>query len=350
MQSRVRECTSRRRPDGEAGFSLVEVVISSVLLILMTYVVTTLTISGSAAQKYAERVNRITEIAQDISDEIRADMTSSVRVFHNDTIGNAYLAKLDLTGGMPGIAYRLPTLDSTGIFQKESGTPRSGNAILFARQAWTATYTLTSGAVHQVDVYRIEHFYPAVAGTGPQPGSPTGLNLVKWVSEPLIDGDEIDGIPVAADRAELLQKMLNGDPDDDGVAHPLAEVVWLRGENPTVAGTLRHVQPNGTMTNNPTAPRSSPWMLQRDPTWSANDILDFRHHSLATNFAPATYRVGTFSIMTSAGSGFPHGFEVQLIGPSAARQLLLRLVLVSTNRNGHPAHTSIQSILDARDI
>ena len=70
-----------------AGFTIVELTISAVILIMMTYAVTTLTISGSAAQKYAERVSRVTEIAQDIVDEIRRDLTSSVRLFHKDAIG-----------------------------------------------------------------------------------------------------------------------------------------------------------------------------------------------------------------------------------------------------------------------
>lgn len=336
---------------GSAGFSLVELFVSSVILVLLTYAVTTLTISGGQAMKYAERVNRVTEIAQDTLDEIRKDMTSSVRLFHSDTVGQAYLALLDFTNGTPGISYKLPSLNATGIFEMETvSTPRSGNSVLFARHAWNATYTAASSSEYQVDVYRLVHYYLASGGNGPVNGSAVGLNLVKWVSEPLVDGDQIDQISSSTDRAEILQNLITQAADDDGVTHPSVEVVWLRGEDPGVAATLRHIQSSGNLNNNPQAPRSSPWKIERDERWSTNGMLYYRHHSIATNFAPASYRVGTFSVVSSTGDGFPHGFETQLIGPSAARQLLIRLVLVSTNRNGHPAHVAIQAVIDARDI
>lgn len=343
--------STRDHDVGSAGFSLVELMISSVILLMMTYAVTTLTMSGSSAQRYAERVNRVTEIAQDVVDDIRSDMTSSVRIFHNDTLGTAYLNMLDFTGGVTGISYRLPALNSTGIFEQETvATPRTGNSIFLARHAWSASYTTTSTNIYQVDVYRLVHYYPAVNGAGPQSGSPFGLNLIKWVSEPLVDGDQIDKITDSTDQAEVLSDLINQAADDDGIVHPRVEVVWLRGEDPTVTGTLRHIQSSGSLSDNPQAPRASPWAILRDERWSSNSLLSHRHHSIATNFAPASFRVGVFSVVDNTGDGFPHGLETQIVGPSAARQLLVRLVLTSTNLSGHPAHANIQAVMDGRDI
>ncbi len=337
--------------DKRGGFTLVELMVSSAVLISLIYFVTALSQSGSRAQRYAERVNRVTEITQDLVDELRQELTSSVRLFHNDTLGAAYLSRLDYAQAKAPIAFRLPTLNTGGIFEQETvATPRSGNALLFARHAWTATYTVPSSNEYQVDVYRIAHYYLADENGGPQPGRPDGLNLCKWVSEPLVDGDQIDKVTDPTDQRDLLRSLIQQDPDDDGIVHPKVEVVWLRGEDPAVTGTLRHIQNTGTLSNNPQAPRSSPWDFKRDPKWSSNSLLFYRHHSVATNFAPAGYRVGRFSVVSTSGAGFPHGFELQLIGPSAARQLLVRLILCSTNRTGPAAFAEIQAVLDARDI
>jgi hypothetical protein len=60
--------------------------------------------------------------------------------------------------------------------------------------------------------------------------------------------------------------------------------------------------------------------------------------------------VGIFSRVDNTLPGFPHGFEVQLIGPAAARQLLIRLAVVSINRAGHRAYARNEVIQDCRDL
>ena len=166
----------------------------------------------------------------------------------------------------------------------------------------------------------------------------------------MVDGEGIDRIADPVDRAEILRNIILRVPDDNGVVHPTAEVVWSRGEDPTLPGTLRHIQKTGTLAGTPQPPRSTPWKLLRDPAWSVDGMLHYRHYSLATNHAPGGWGVSRFAVPTQTGSGFPHGFEVQLIGPSSARQLLVRLVLSSTNNHGHKAFSAVQAVMDARDI
>ena len=55
-------------------------------------------------------------------------------------------------------------------------------------------------------------------------------------------------------------------------------------------------------------------------------------------------------ISTTVGGGFPHGFEVQIVGPSSARQVLLHLTAVSTRRKGFWAWSDLQVSVDTRDI
>jgi hypothetical protein len=338
----------------QAGFSIVELAVAAVMLLVVVYVVTTLSISGSQAQQLAHRQARITEVVQTLSDDMRRELTASVRLFHDDSTGNGYVSLLDLNGAPAGITSRLPTLHENGIFERESaGVKRSGNALLFARHAWTTTITPTPGPsakTYRIDVYRLVYYYPAPEEGGPQAGSPLGLNLVKWVSEPLADGDQIDKIEDPADQAAVAQHLRLQTPDDNGVVHPAAEVVWLRTALPTATGTLRHIQPSGALSVTPQLPRSTTWRIERDPKREASKLLHFHHHSLATNFAPPEWGIARFSALVHSGSGFPHGFEVQLIGPSSARQILLHLVAVTTNEDGHAAHAVLQTITTARDV
>ena len=343
-----RNACSRRR---DRGFTMVEVIVAAAILVLMVMMVTTLMISGTAASKYAERQNRATEIVQDLVDGVRNELRSAVRLFGNDATGLAYKARLETWAGVPGITSTLPNVMVSETFKKDvAGSNKTGNEILFARHAWSEEFQTTSSATYRYDIYRLEHYYLKSEGAGPQPGTPFGLNLVRWVSEPLVDASVIDSIAVAADQRDVLTHLLASSPDKQGARHPKTEVVWKLGQDPATVNTFRQIVSGGTMSSSSLSPRPASWTLLRDAAKSSNGLLYFRHHSIATNYSQPSYGVGKFGIVSTTGDGFPHGFEVQMIGPSGARQVLLRMAIVSTNLSGHIAHADMQAIMDARDL
>ena len=333
------------------GYSLIEVMISATLLMLMVYVVSALTIRGSDAQKYAERLSRVTEITQGISDDVRAELRSSVRIFFDDADGNTFRGMLNWDGIDAPIDARLPGLAATGTFEPDTaGNERTGNSLFFAKHAWSTRFEATSGRSFRIDVYRFVCYYLKPEAGGAQVGSPVGLNLAKWVGEPMADGEQIDGVADPTDLQELLSHLANGTPDSNGVRHPEVSVAWLRNEDPAAATTLRQIRNNGTLRNDPTSPRRTPWEIERSIELSNDGMLYYRHHSVATNFAGANFRVAQFGLRDASGDGFPHGLELQVIGPASARQVMFRLTVSSTNRRGHPAFTTMQTIVDARDL
>lgn len=336
----------------DRGFTLLEVILSSTILTVMVFLMTTLSISGSDAQKYAERLNRTTEIAQRLLDDARQELISSVILFHDNTIGNAYKDLLDHSSTKTPITGKLPKLETTEIFEKDptSSLAKTGNELLFTRYAWSTVFETLAGNRYQIDVYRFVYYYLAEEEDGPQPGSPIGLNLVKWIGEAMVDGDQIDAIEDSTDRTEVLSHLVNQTADVNGKIHPSAEIVWLRGEDPSLPTTLRHIQPSGILMDDPQVPRSSIWKLYADAGHTEDGMLFFRHHSIATNYARTTLGVGRFGIQDMSGDGFPHGFELQMIGPASARQILLHMVLVGNNRQGQIPHARVQAIIDARDL
>ncbi|MCA8951571.1 MAG: hypothetical protein KDE27_18840 [Planctomycetes bacterium] len=334
-----------------AGFSMIELTIASVLLFVMLYSVAALSLSGADASDLSRRLTRAAEVSQEIVNDTRLEIVSSVRLFGDDAEGNANLARLDLSGAMPQLASsRLPTIDANGTIGADTvGNEITGNSLFFCKLAWSDRFVCLSGNEYLVDVLRWVYIYLTPESGGAQVGSPVGLNLVRVVSEPLIDAGSVDRISDPVDQAEVLMHLLNATPDANGVTHLPCEIVWMRGELPSATDAIRQIDPSdGSLSSTPIGGRASPFeIVRRDD--EVEGMLYYRHHSVATNYSPPSYGVATFGIPSATNGGFPHGFEVQITGPSSARQVLVHLVVASTNNHGHKAYNDVQIVVDARD-
>ena len=336
------------------GFTIIEMMIAFIMLMTLSFLITSLIISGNDAHKYSDRLGRVTEISQEVVDEMRRELLATVRLFGDDTIGNAYKSTLEPWSAATRIASStLPTIKPLGTFDKDVlGKEKTGNEILFARHAWADTFTCTSGKSYRVDVYRLVAYFMRLESGGPNPSNPWGLDLCKWTSEPLVNGTQIDGIAVATDQAEMLIHLRDGTPDDTGESHAPCQVVWMLGADPSTSGTFRQILATGAMTQTPQLPRADPWQIQRADDYSNAGMLFYRHHSVASNYAQSNQGVARYGLADNAagsGVGFPHGLEIQIIGSAAARQVLIHLTTVSLNQKGMKAYYDIQAILGVRE-
>ena len=73
-----------RNESRQGGFTVVELVVVAALLGLLVSALATLSSSGGDAQQYANRLNRATELTQDLIDQVRGEMVSAVRLFGDD--------------------------------------------------------------------------------------------------------------------------------------------------------------------------------------------------------------------------------------------------------------------------
>ncbi|MFK7741415.1 MAG: hypothetical protein AB8H80_13950 [Planctomycetota bacterium] len=341
-----------REERGSAGYSMVELVVASVLLSMLIFSVATLSVSGGEAQEYSRRVARVTEVTQDLLGEIRLELVSSARVFGNDAEGNANLAVFDTDGAPAPLAdLRLPRISATGTIGADvSGAEITGNSLLFTKLSWSDRFVCTSGNEYLVDVFRWVYYYLTPEDGGPDLTNAIGLNLVRIESEPLIDAAGVDRITDATDQEEFLVHLATSTPDANGATHPAAEVVWIRGQLPSDTDTFRQVDPSdGSMSSTPFGGRPDPWEVLRAPG-DVCGVLSYRHHSVASIYARDAFGVGAFGIESTTGTGFPHGLEVQVVGPSAARQVLVHLVCCSTQRRGHTAYCDMMLSIDVRDL
>jgi Tfp pilus assembly protein PilV len=340
------------KPGPNSGYSLIELVIASTLLALMIGTVATLSVSGAQALEYSRRLNRVTQITQQTIDDLRLEIVSSVRIFSNGTEGNGNLALLDLAGApVPLSGLRLPTVSANETIRADTaGNEITGNSLFFAKFAWSDRFVCTSTNEYLVDVYRWVYYYLSPEEGGPDPSHSIGLNIVRVVSEPLIAAGSIDRITDPIDQAEVLMHLFNSTANADGDTHDKAEVVWVRGGLPSVTGTFRHTDENdGSLSDDPLVPRPTPWnVLRRDSI--VTGLLSYRHHSVASIYSRDSFGVTRYAIESTTGAGFPHGLEIQVVGPSAARQVLIHMVNSSTQRSGHLAWSRMQLSVDARDL
>jgi type II secretory pathway pseudopilin PulG len=339
------------RSASQQGFTLLEAIIAGSLLAMMVMAVSTMAVSGSDAQEYARRLTRTTEVNQDLMDQIRLEMVSCVRMFGQGAEGVANITRLDLAGAPTPIAgARLPAVSANESPRKDTaGAEITGNTLFFTKLAWSDRFVCTSGNDYMVDVFRWVLYYLTPEDGGPQPGRPIGLNLVRVLSEPMADAAAIDRITDIDDQEEVLLHLRSATPDALGQTHTPVEMVWRRGALPLAAGTLRQINStSGALSNTPIEGRADPFVIER--AGPAEGLLSYRHHSVATNYARDACGVSRYAIKTNTGAGFPHGFEIQVVGPSSARQIVLHFTLASTIRRGQLAWSDLQVTVDARDL
>jgi len=342
------------RRGSQQGFTLVETIVVVTVLVFLVSVMANLIINTSSTQKYIEQMARCTEVNQEIINDVRSELLATVTLFESGTLGDGYFKSLVTDPSSPPIGTsRQATLIPNDTFQKETvAGALTGNVLMFAGQARTDEFTCISGNTYRVDVYRIYCYYLTKEDGGPKLGSPLGLNLTRFVSEPLADGDQIDAMTDMVDRGEVLTHLVTGSLDDAGEAHAITELVWRRGRDISILDTMREIDPmTGLLSSTPINPRpAGAWRISREPTKSHRGLLHYRHFSIATNYGDDRLGVARFAKMSTTGDGFPHGFEVQISGPSAARQVLVHISVVGTNRKGTKPHSDLRATVFVQDV
>ncbi len=327
----------------QAGTTLIEILIVVVILVALIIVTTGLVISTSDAQRFSERTKRANELNQEILNDVRNELMSAVSLFSTDNFGPAYASILDYSSSATPIGSSAQaTLNTNGIIQKEASSGAlTGNSLLLARQEFTTEFQCLSSNSYRIDVYRLIEYYLTPAGGGPSQGTPFGLNLAKFVSEPLADAGQIDAILDPFDQAEVLAHLRTGSVNAFGDSIEPVQVVWKRGEDPALVGTLRQILTTDVLSDAPAEGRPSPWAIELDVARASDGLLFYRRFSVVTNEAIAAMGVARFAVRDTSGDGFPHGFEVQIAGTAASRRIMLHSSIVAIDRGTLPAHSNL---------
>jgi len=292
--------------------------------------------STSDATLRLDAVNRVHVRSQAVLDRVAAEAAESVRIYGNDPEGQALLSMLEGVSGDMLPDSGLPTVLSDGIIEKDqSGSIDTGNCLVFlkAGQPYTLKSTTTNEEVLRVDVYRFAAVYLKNREPGSPLSRPDGLDLVLFRSEPLADWSQVSDVPDPIER----ERLVTGLRDDRGVR-------LLIDTRLDLASAFAEIDPSGIIDPHPPS-----LVIKANPVKGRMSLFPLRHLSVATNAAPKQHGVGRLSPRLNTGAGFPHGFEVRVIGTASSRRIFAHLTVALRKRQDR-FYADLDSVAVARDF
>ena len=318
-----------------AGTTFMEMMIAMVCLSAIAIATFGIMTQSQNINSTVNAWNMLTQWGQKAINQMNLDVTQACVLYQNDSVGNGYKSDLQSNANFPALATStLPSIDPTGTFGQDiAPSTRTGNALLYATN--TMPYVskdpiLDGGLVtptRRVDMYRMVYYYlsPITQTIG---SSPTSLRLVKWTSKEFADYNQVMAISTTM-RAEFVKELYktDGDPKKDRAIRHL----WVPRDAYNAA--FYAIDEYGNVNAVPEPSFTIPTGIDAEGNTMVSSVI----HDLGLGFASVawnnttTFRtpdiVPKFAIGSSVGAGFPHGMEVQIIGPTGARQVMVRLVM-----------------------
>ena len=340
---------------GRRAVTLVEMLVVLALVLVAWGVF--LEVSVGVVQDYDNLSGRhlVARWGQQIINDIRDDTLASRKYFEDDARGTGYLDVMEMDAESPPLtSLRLPVIAENDSFgPDEPGNEKTGSALFFAKAqsplVVTVPYQGIEDRTFRVSVYRFVLYYLA-ARPNQRIGRFRGtLDLMRWASIPVADYDQVIAIQ---------------DPDPGDGIDPRSEVVaafvneygstWLWDASRDATEAFYPCDQFGYVSPVPLGSVELP----RDGTAGLRSAIPTaattnKHASVCWNAGHGGFEVGLavprFAVADTTGDGFPHGFEVQIVGPSGARELLLRLAIAKGTTRGIAAR-EFTAVLTTRDF
>jgi hypothetical protein len=328
--------TLRARRGGR-GFSMIEAVVVTVVVALMTLTIER-TIGGVVETERSMRAMRnTTERGQQSLYRLRELVQMSRKLYWNDAIGNGYLAKLSRTRFAPFAGTRLPIADELSPMGPDTaGDPRTGNCLLFVREGdpYRAVADKPTKKIRQIDTYRLVNVYLSQSTKTVVAGGPPAIDLVEWRSDAFPNYSQVLAISNATERSNVVKDL-----------YLRYGVDYLWDPTKSVSTGFYAIDGTGTIGSVPTAVSSIPEDLNVSP---GGKLVNAGMAVARTDMTSKT-RMPIFCADVPAVWS-PHGFEVKVTGATGSRQVWLRLTVEQQASKGRvPAQTTI-AVASTRDL
>lgn len=326
------------RTGREAGVSFVEtMIVLTVFSMLILTFFKSLIMVRSGNEMVAQH-NDVNTRCQRALNRLVNQASASARLYGDGPVGTALL---NILQGVPETMLadsKLPVIAPTGIVEKDQvGQRATGNILLFLQAGKPFTYRplLSPADTNRIDVYHVVAVYlrRKLDITGPLKDRVDGLDLVMFRSVPMLDLNQVQDVTDIAERAALLIEARNG-----------RKIDYVFDTTAPIASALQTFDALGAIETILPANYEIPQLTMRQ-------FFEHRSLSVATNGAPERFGVARFSQVDSSGEGFPHGFEVRLLGKAGARQLFLHLVVANESKpSGKYVFTELNATAVSRDF
>ncbi len=328
--------TSRHSPS-RGGFTALEAVITLALVAMLALMVERTVGSLHESERTANAMRRAVTLGQRLVHDVHDQVAGSRRLFGNDTVGLSYLDGLDLSRDPLLSGARLPEFDEDGALGPDTaGDPRTGNVLLFAREADAAQAVANpaTGAIRLIDVYRFVCVYPRTAERTLVPGTAAATDLVLWRSVPYPSLAQIQKVTDPTERAQVVSDLVLRfgftHAWDPGAAADAA--FFEMDEFGTVSSTP---EPDPLIAEDILASERGR-LVYADVQLAATDPLDARRKALFTVEDPEIWA--------------PMGFEVKVAGASGSRKVWLRLVVEAHAHRGAVLAQDFTVVASTRDL
>lgn len=335
-----RDHPSRR----EGGFTLIELIVVSALIVVMAGAVTVMANRGTEAQQFVRSNSKMTNKVRSIIDKVRDDVASSVRLLYNDAEGQSYLSWLDFAGKPAISSTRLPNVKPNGFGKEAADETYTGNCIAFVKQERTDKFNVADvfspPKVVRTDIYRVYVYYLTQVATTGSSVKKSDLDLVRWRSVSLIDWKQQEHL-TAEERIRLLTHLYLGtNSDEPERPFPPARIMWETGKN--FGNACRIVNSDGTWTWPP-----SGFRLPGGKQLKKSSLLQLAAVGVARNNIGTEKGIARF---TQIGPNWPNGFEVQISGPASARQVLMHFTLIGNRGRKMTNVIDLLAVAETRDL
>lgn len=352
------------------GFTLVEVTISLFLVTVAFAAFLGVALESLHDFSFFSSCTQVCQWNQETVNEIRDDTLSVKQYFDNlgvSTMSQDYFDILELpANSMPlNNTVELPVMDPTGTFEPDAGagTAKTGNALFFVRtlppfevrvQMDPTLLDPVDWHIYRIPVYTFVMYYLTKRTGQPCGRSPDSLDLIRWQSVAMLDYNHVlefpenvtQGVDVCYPREQVIQLYLN--------TYNGAEFLWVPDAD--VNDAFYRCYLDGTIDATPILKTDMQIPMDNyDGVFSreaGNGVNHILQSSICMNRDYQGFETGPIvpqlGIASSAGDGFPHGFEIQLVGPSGARELLIRVVMAKEGSKGLVAR-DFKAVLTTRD-
>lgn len=324
------------RPGPRSGVSLLEALVAMSLFSFLTAAAFQALSTTRDASDCFDAVSRVEVRSQTVLDRISTEAAASVRLYGDDADGQAVISMLQ---GVPGEmlpSSKLPIVLDKGIIEKDQGTIDTGNCLVFLKavQPFMLRSTTTNEDVLRVDLYRFVAVYLTNKESGSPLDRPDGLDLVLFRSELIANWPEVSEVSDPGEQVRLLLALRN----DRGIR-------FLIDPRKPIDNGFAEIDSFGEIDALP----SMPLEINASPVKGRTSLFPQPYFSVATNASPPKYGVGRLSPRLNTGSGFPHGFEIRVVGTAKSRQVFSHLTVV-LRKGRERYYADLDSAIVTRDF
>lgn len=346
----------KTRESSEKGFSLLEALVTLLLLSVIIIMLYELMIGSLKASLFVESRNDLEVFAQRTVNAIQTTIIQSRLILTEDPTGNGpgYRSLLMNSGAGPVMAdTRLPLVDDSvngGIKPDDSGETFVGNSLIVVRALEPVPVPYdhdddsnTADINFLADRYRLEYYYLSERSERSFNGTGNFVDIWKTESEDFADFFQLNNLPadpqlknVAAGLHALPGTLSAAEIRRLGIDGPITRA-WNPAE--PYSSAFHDFDTDGLFTDvpNPTLTLKTKSMI---PELLSGRVSGKMEYSICRNnntqigngrFGPWGIPdiVPLFAQLDGSIPDFPAGFEVKLVGPTGSRAVWNRLVLCS---------------------